>query len=78
MTIQMGIETIGKRQVRYYRESDWPSGTCWVFLVTGQDERKHIYIGMIERTEHPRRYNGKTLKADAALEFLARHARESR
>lgn len=65
------IVQIGKRKIRYYRETGWPAGTCWVFLVNGEDEGKHIYIGTIERTENPRRYNGKRLKADAALEILS-------
>ncbi|MHC4702439.1 MAG: hypothetical protein ACYTFQ_17890 [Planctomycetota bacterium] len=61
------IQQIGRHQVRYYRESNWPPGTCWVYRVTEPDDE---YLGMIQRTENPRRYNGKRLKADAALELL--------
>ena len=64
------IEQIGKQQVRYYREPQWSPGTCWVFLANGPDEGRHTYVGLIERTENPRRYNGKRLKADAALSLL--------
>jgi hypothetical protein len=59
------IQQIGRHRVRYYREPDWPPGTCWVY-----DNESDQYLGMIERTENPRRYNGKALKVDAALELL--------
>lgn len=75
--VKMGTVTIGKSQVRYWRKPDWPVGVCWVYFVNGQDEGKHIYIGRIERSENPRRYNGKKLKADAALHFLAWHMRRN-
>lgn len=69
------IQQIGEQQVRYYREPEWPPGTCWVFLVNGSDEGKHVYIGLIERTENPRRYNGKKLKMDAAFSLLTKRKR---
>jgi len=74
MAIQNGVQTIGKRAIRYCRDTSLNGNWTRVYLLAHHQE---TFLGRIKRTENPRRYNGHKLKADAALGLLAKHARES-
>ena len=62
--------------VRYLRHPDWPSGTWWLFEMTGEaPSGQDTYRGIIRRTDHPTKefawlWNGHPTRRAAAVRLI--------